>query len=105
MNQRIKILLDYIKEDPEDSFSKYLLALEYIKENNDRDAAVWMEQLYKLNPEYLPNYYHYGKLNERLGNLELSKEIYTKGMMLARSEGNHHTMSELRSALDLLDSD
>lgn len=98
-------MLEYIKEDPQDAFSRYALALEYMKENNDQEAALLMDHLYKTNPEYLPNYYHYGKLHERLGQPELSREIYNKGIILARSQGDQHTMSELRSALDLLDSD
>ena len=105
MNERIKLLLQYLSEDPDDAFSRYALALEYVKENQDREAAGLMEELFLSQPDYLPNYYHYGKLQERLGNTALSKDIYSKGMEVARSQNNQHTLNELRGALEMLDSD
>jgi tetratricopeptide (TPR) repeat protein len=105
MNERIKILKQYLEEDPEDAFSRYALALELIREKNDTEASVMMDHLYRQHPEYLPNYYHYGKLQERLGNTGFSISLYSKGIELARQQGNLHTLNELRTALDLLESD
>jgi Tfp pilus assembly protein PilF len=105
MNERIKLLIQYLAEDPEDAFSRYALALEYISQQNDNEAAVLMERLYHRQPDYLPNYYHFGKLNERIGKHYFAKEIYSKGMQLAGLQGNLHTLNELRGALELLDSE
>ncbi len=62
-----------------------------------------MESLHADDPGYLPNYYHFGKLLERLGERNRAGEIYSLGMEMARSQGNTHTLSELRGALDLLE--
>jgi Tfp pilus assembly protein PilF len=100
---RIKILLEYIADDPSDASTKYMLALEYIKAGDDNEARKWMEEIRSNHPEYLPNYYHLGKLLERSGQFNAAAEIYLSGMQLAKVLKNNHTFNELKSALDMLD--
>ena len=100
---RIEILLKYSSEDPDDVLTRYLLALEYIKEGNDEEARYWMENIYTQNSSYLPNYYHYGKLLERTGENEKAILVFRQGMSLARQEKDVHTYSELQGALEQLE--
>jgi len=103
LNPRIQTLLEFLQEDPHDASTKYMLALEYVKMGNDAEARKWMQENYEQHPDYLPNYYHYGKLIEKSGDHEGAGEIFTHGMKIARAQQNNHTFNELRGAFDLLD--
>ena len=99
---RIEILKSYVDEDPEDAFSRYALALEYVKLENDPAAEPLMEHLNKEQPDYLPNYYHYGKLLERKGLFKEAIGIYNAGIQIAVLSNDSHTISELRSSLEAI---
>jgi len=99
---RIQALLEFIKEDPEDASAKYMLALEYIKAGQYEEALQWMTDVHLNHSNYLPNYYHYGKLYERLSILEKAAEIYTEGMAVAREQNDQHTFMELKGAFEML---
>lgn len=98
MNDRIAILKSFIEEDPGDAFNFYALALEYINQGDHAEARVLMEQLYLTHPEYLANYYHYGKLLERFGEADRAILIYSEGEKVALLQKNQKTYNELRSA-------
>jgi len=102
-NLRITALLEFLRDDPKDASAIYMLALEYINSGKDSEAAGWMEQLTKHHENYLPNYYHYGKLLERQNNSEAAVLIYEKGILIAKKQNDSHTLNEIKSALDALE--
>ena len=102
-NNRITLLLQFVDENPDDAFTKYLLALEYIKEGDDTTARSWLENVFNDHSDYLPNYYHYGRLLERTGDKDTAARIYRQGMSLARNQKDVHTYSELQGALEQLE--
>ena len=99
-NSKIEQLLEFLKEDPNDSFTLYVLALEYEKHDTAKSSAYY-DLLLKDHPEYLATYYHAGKFYEKY-NKENSKKIYTNGMALALKKGKTKAYSELQNALNLL---
>ena len=103
MINRISILQQFLEEDPDDVFSKYALALEYLKAGEIQNALTLMTSLLEKNPEYLPAYYQLGKLFERVQNNDEALAIYQKGILLAKEKGNFHTANELRGAIDLME--
>jgi tetratricopeptide (TPR) repeat protein len=105
LQPRIHSLLEFLRDDPSDASTKYMLALEYIKAGNDQEALKWMEEIGTSHPEYLPNYYHFGKLLERTGDLKKAQIVYENGIRTANNQRNLHAMSELRSALDSMEED
>lgn len=101
-SDKIKKLAGYVKQNPGDSFSKFALALELMKQNEVSKARVLFESVLAQDPDYLGVYYHLGKLYERI---ELNKEavsLYQEGAELARKQGNQRTEAELKDALELL---
>lgn len=80
-----------------------MLALEYINSGKDLEAFKWMEQLSLHHGDYLPNYYHFGKLLERQNKSVAALEIYEKGVIIAKKQNDTHTLSELKSAIDGLE--
>jgi tetratricopeptide (TPR) repeat protein len=103
MNTRIEMLKRYLEEDPSDSFLRYALALEFIALNEAKLAISQLEKLLEDDPDYLPAYYMAGKTSESLGMISNAEIWYKKGMEVARSQKDQHTLSELSTALELLD--
>ena len=99
---RIKKILEFLKENPEDSFLQHALALEYIKLGDDERAKELFMALLQREPGYVGSYYHLAKLLERNGLYEAAIEVYSKGMEEARKAGDNHALNELRSAYDEL---
>jgi hypothetical protein len=99
-NSKIEQLLEFLKEDPNDSFTLYVLALEYEKYDTAKSSAYY-NLLLKDHPEYLATYYHAGKFYEK-NDKENSKKIYTNGMALALKQGKTKAYNELQNALNLL---
>jgi tetratricopeptide (TPR) repeat protein len=99
---KIKTLLEYIKEDPDEPFTRYALALEYVKANQDDLAEEHFEFLNKSHPDYLAAYYHYGKLLVRKGNAGHAGIVFKSGLEVAKKTGDRHTFNEIAGALEEL---
>jgi len=96
---RIATLLSFLERDPNDAFSLYALALEYVNRGEEDTAAQWFERLLAAHPEYLALYYHYGQLKARTGDETGAEALYRTGHALALKQNNRHTAAELREAL------
>ncbi len=98
MKSRIENLINFYQEDPSDNFIVYALALEYIKLYDYDTALEYFLKLKALNPEYLPMYYHLGKLYETLKDSDLAAQTYIEGMRIAQKQKNKQTYDELKGA-------
>ena len=88
-----------IKDNPEDTFSKFALALELLKQDDVLKAQIIFESILKQDPEYLGVYYHLGKLYESTGKADKAESMYKKGIHISEKQQNTRTLSELREAL------
>lgn len=100
--QKIKQLALNIKKNPNDSFSKFALALELLKREQVSKAILLFESILKQDPEYLGVYYHLGKLYQQTGNVQKAGELFNNGITLAEEQNNSRTKSELLEALETL---
>lgn len=94
-------LLSFLKDEPEDPFVKYALALEYIKCGDFHEAFFYLNTLLEAQPGYLAAYYQLGKVLENLCRSDEAISTYTKGMEIALSQNKKHTYSELQQAYKL----
>jgi tetratricopeptide (TPR) repeat protein len=101
-NDRLPVLLEMLKETPEDAFLNYGIALEYQSRNDDENALVYFLRLKTKNTKYLPLYYQLGKLYERQNLMAAAIGTYAEGVGIAREQKDMHTLSELQNALDEL---
>jgi hypothetical protein len=99
-SSKIEQLLEFLKEDPKDSFTLYALALEYEKTDGNK-AKEYYDLLLNEHSDYLATYYHAAKWYEKLDK-EASKNIYRKGMELAQKQGKVKPYNELQNALNVL---
>jgi Tfp pilus assembly protein PilF len=101
----IKQLARNIKADPDDTFSKFALALEFIKQENLKKARILFEDIYENDPDYVGLYYHLGKLYERLGRQQKARKIFQEGIKIASKQKEPRTEKELKEALAQLESE
>jgi Tfp pilus assembly protein PilF len=99
---RIERLKGFLSSNPEDSFVKHALALEYVKLNDEAQAKALFEEVLQANPDYIGSYYHLGKLLERINDPVGAIAIYEKGMQKAQELGERHAYGELRTAYEEL---
>lgn len=92
-----------LKTDKNDSFLTYALALEYEKDNSPEKAIEIIEELLKVDPNYLGAYYKLGHLYEGKGNFAKAIEIYRTGITLANEKNDNKTKGELEEALWLIE--
>ena len=100
---RLAALEKLLLETPGDPFLRYGIALEHARLGNRREAIARIENLLHDYPDYLGAFYQLGQWYEQEDLIEMAKEIYRRGMILAEHERNLKTLGELRSALDLLE--
>lgn len=99
--QRLKTLIQFYEEDPDDPFNLYGLALEYQKIDLSKSDALFSKLLEDF-PEYVPSYYHAAKLKVELKQPEAALAIYRKGIEVAKQQDERKAGQELRSAYDEL---
>jgi tetratricopeptide (TPR) repeat protein len=99
---RIDILKKMLEADPQDSFARYALGLEYMSQNLPEEARDTLEELRTLDPNYGATYYQLGKTYEMLGDEPAAKKVYEKGIYVSASQSDSHTKSELEQALNEL---
>jgi tetratricopeptide (TPR) repeat protein len=102
MASRIQQLEAFVNEDPDDPFNLYALALEYAK-SDVRKAVDIFNQLRRKHPDYIPTYYHLGKLYIDISENEKALEVFDFGIKITAEKKDHKALRELQSArLELL---
>jgi Tfp pilus assembly protein PilF len=99
---RLDVLRSMVEGNPADSFSRYGLAMEYVKSG---DLLTGIDEFLKLldhNPNYAAAYFHGAQTLEKLGRVDEAKGLYRRGIEVTSAIGDDHTCSELQAALDLL---
>src|ERR1700761_2936622 len=93
---RLEILLSMVDRNPADGFSRYGLAMEYVKSGDLITALDHFMQLLEHNPNYAAAYFHGGQTLEKLGRIDEAKGLYPGAI------GDEHTQNELQAALSML---
>lgn len=96
---KIGQLAKNIQQDPSDTFSKFALALELLKEDQVEKAQLLFEAILKQDPDYLGVYYHLGKLYQRREMYDFAEKMFLTGIRLAEKKNEPRTKSELSEAL------
>jgi len=99
---RIEILKGFLDENPNDSFSRYALALEYVKLGQHEEAVRQFETVKKNDPDYVATYFQLGQLYQKLGRQHEAEKTLRTGITVAAKAGDEHTKSELEGALEAL---
>ena len=93
---RIKLLEQFIEEEPENPFNTYALAMEYY-DVDSKAALRLLSSLQRQHPSYLPAYYQLANLLREEENRERADYIFKIGIKLAEELNDTKTHSELLS--------
>jgi len=102
MSNRLEVLTDMVAQNPNDSFARYGLAMEYANSGDLENAIQAYQALLSVNPNYSAAYYHGGQTLEKLGRRDDARALYRQGIEAATRIGDLHTRSEIQAALDSL---
>jgi tetratricopeptide (TPR) repeat protein len=99
---RLDALKQMLAQDPDNTFARYGLAMEYSKNDRSQEAIAEFEAVLEKDSTYVAAYYHGGQALEKLGRIDDARELYEKGIEACRRKGDTHTQSEIEAALSLL---
>jgi tetratricopeptide (TPR) repeat protein len=99
---RLDILKQMLAQDPQNSFARYGLAMEFAKIGDLKGAAGEFKSLLASDSTYVAAYYHCGQVLEKLGDVDGARDIYEKGVVACAHKGDRHTLGEIEAALSLL---
>lgn len=104
-SERLEKLLNFLEADPKSSFILFAVAKEYESLGDEQKALSYYQGLISDAPDYVGTYYHLGKLQEKLGQLDQAIETYKQGMVVSKEQGDKHAYSELAGAKLEIDDD
>jgi tetratricopeptide (TPR) repeat protein len=102
MATRREMLEEFVAADPNDSFSRYALALELEKEGRANEAIAQLQEVMGRDENYVAAYYHLGRMLAKSGNDEEALAIYKRGIDAATKAGDQKTRNEIQEAIDML---
>ena len=103
MKTRKQVLEEFLSQDPNDSFSRYALALELEKEGNEPGAVEQCREVIARDPDYVAAYHHLGRLLGQTGLIEEARDVYLRGLNAAIAAGDQRSHSEMQEALEGLE--
>lgn len=92
-------LEEFLAQNPKDTFSRYGIALECVREGDLAAAEAHFRILIESNPDYVPGYQMYAQTLAQNDRLEDAKTILTQGIQAAIHQGNQHARSEMEGLL------
>jgi cytochrome c-type biogenesis protein CcmH/NrfG len=96
-------ILDMLQDEPNDPELRYMLAMEYVSEGNDAEAARTFEKLIAAAPNYAPGYHMGARTMARLNHIAEARAILERGIPIAFGQGNTHAAGEMQELLESLE--
>lgn len=99
---RREVLEVFVAEKPDDAFSRYGLALEFMNSGDAASAEAQFRELLRRNPTYVPGFQMLGQLLAKQSRADEARTILTQGISAAAKAGNGHAQSEMEGLLSEL---
>jgi tetratricopeptide (TPR) repeat protein len=99
---RIAMLSDILNANPEDTFARYGLAMEYSKAGQIEEALLEFKTLIDKNPDYAPGYFMAAQTLATASRVDEAKRWLADGISAASRTGNAHAQSEMTAMLEEL---
>ena len=85
---RLAALQDFLRDDPDDPFTRFALAQEHAKRGETAEALRFYEPLVQEHPDYVGTYYHLGGLYRVLGRDDDARATFRAGLAAATRAGD-----------------
>lgn len=102
MEDRLEALLGFLAKDPDDSFTRYAVGLEFLKNGNALEGERYLRQTIERDATYIPAYHQLGQFYARQGRDDEAVAVYTNGIQVATAQGDMHARSEMEDELQEL---
>jgi predicted Zn-dependent protease len=96
---RREMLEAFVAEKPDDAFSRYGLALEFMNAGDAANAEAQFKELLRRNNAYVPAYQMYAQMLVKGGRSDEARAILNEGIAAAAKAGNAHAQSEMEGLL------
>jgi tetratricopeptide (TPR) repeat protein len=97
---RIAQLKEFLEHDPNDSFTRYALALEHASMGELPLAVALFLEVIERDPAYVPAYQQLGLQYQKLGRAEEAAQVLRRGIEVAREQNDTHAQREMQDTLD-----
>jgi tetratricopeptide (TPR) repeat protein len=101
-DDRLQLLTQFLRENPNDAFARYGLAMEHSNRGNVDDALGEFNKLIEIHPDYSAGYFMAAQMLARLGRNDEAMSFLEGGIAAATRTGNAHAKSEMQAMLDEL---
>jgi len=96
---RRQMLEEFVAKKPDDTFSRYGLAMECMNNGDPSAADEHFRALLHSNAEYVPAYLMYAQLLVRESRSAEARTVLSSGIAAAERKGDQHARSEMESLL------
>lgn len=96
---RRQMLEEFVASKPDDSFSRYGLAMECMNNGDPSAADQHFRALLSSNADYVPAYLMYAQLLVRQSRPAEARTVLSSGIAAAERKGDQHARSEMEALL------
>ena len=97
---RIAMLNEMVAQDPNNSFARYGLAMEYSNSGQLEQAIEEFRKLLSARPDYTAGYFMAAQTLVKAERVEEARKMLHDGIATAERKGDAHAQSEMQSMLD-----
>jgi predicted Zn-dependent protease len=97
---RIAMLSQMLAQDPNNSFARYGLAMEYSNSGRLEQAIAEFRALLSADPDYIGGYFMAAQTLVKAERVEEARKMLHDGIATAERKGDAHAQSEMQSMLD-----
>ena len=102
---RLEQFKEFVEMDPDDTFSRYALALEYMGVEQFDDAVSHFREVLKLDPTYSAAYFQAAIASRKSDSNDQAIDFLTRGIEAAEKKGDWHTRDEMKALLSEIQSE
>ncbi len=99
MTKRLEALLKFLDQDPDDAFTRYGIALEYIAIKDFEKAIEFLNSVLEHDKNYLAAYQQLGHIYAITNRKDLAIEIYKNAIEAAKATGDKHAADNISNFL------
>jgi cytochrome c-type biogenesis protein CcmH/NrfG len=96
---RLQQIQQMLAEEPNDPQLRYMLAMEYVSQGDDRQAVKSFRDLLSSVPDYVPAYMQAGRALVRLGQDDEARSVFQQGIATAERQQDLHARDEMQGML------
>lgn len=100
MADRIAAIQKMLEKSPQDVFLHYSLGMEFYSAGQFGQACAEFQRCIDLERTYLPAYVEAGKALRSAGHLPAAREMFARGLELARQKGDAHMQDHIQQQLE-----